>query len=301
MGKKSKQTTTNEPSAYAKGYITPAADALSGTYNANSGNVQNISNQLSAAFPGFLQQATSTSPVMGAANGYATDVLNGKYLGQGNPYLSGMIDQTDRSVSDRVNSTFGAAGRTGGTQHTQVLGQSLADAENGLRYSDYANERNAMMQALGQAPGLDAAKYAGIAPTLALGQTAAGLPMQAAGQYAGGIGSLLGQYNTQTQTQKPSPFSSLMQGIGTAAQAASVFSDRRLKENVERVGELPDGLGVYDYDYVWGGDRQRGVMADEVAELSRPPDAAVLRLHRVARALAELRVHPFLPGDLHRT
>lgn len=267
MGKSSKSKTTNEPSAYSKQYITPAADALSGTYNANAGNVQNISNQLTGAFPGLLQQATTQSPLMGAANGYATDVLNGKYLGQGNPYLSGMIDQTDRSVSDRVNSTFGAAGRTGGTQHVAALGQSLADAENGLRYSDYGNERNAMMQALGQAPGLDAAKYAGYAPALALAQSAAGLPMSAANQYASGIGGLLGQYNTTTQKSTPSPFSSIMQGIGTAAQAASVFSDRRLKENIDRVGELPDGLGVYEYDYVWGGDRQRGVMADEVAQL----------------------------------
>lgn len=267
MGKKSKTKTTNEPSQYAKGYITPAADALSSTYNANSGNVQNISNQLSSAFPGVLQSATTTSPLMGAANSYATDVLGGKYLGQGNPYLNNMIDQTDRSVSDRVNSTFGAAGRTGGTQHAQVLGQSLADAENGLRYNDYTTERANMLQALGMAPGLDASKYAGIAPTIALGQAAAGLPMQAAGQYAGGIGSLLGQYNTQTQTSTPSPFSSIMSGIGTGLQAASVFSDRRLKQNIERIGELPDGLGVYDYEYVWGGDRRRGVMADEVAAL----------------------------------
>jgi hypothetical protein len=204
---------------------------------------------------------------MSSATGYANDVLGGKYLSAGNPQLQGMIDQTDRSVSNRVNSTFGAAGRTGGGAHTQVLGQSLADSENGLRYNDYNNERQRMMEALGQTPGLEASRYAAPAAALGIASGAASLPYIGTGAYAAGTGGLLGQYNTQTQISKPSPWQSIMQGIGTAAQAASVFSDRRLKENVERVGEMADGLGVYEYDYVWGGDRQRGVMADEVADL----------------------------------
>ena len=49
--------------------------------------------------------------------------------------------------------------------------------------------------------------------------------------------------------------------------ASACLSDRRLKANIEKIGELDDGLGVYEFDYVWGGRRQRGVMADEVATL----------------------------------
>lgn len=52
-------------------------------------------------------------------------------------------------------------------------------------------------------------------------------------------------------------------GAGIAA------SDRRLKTNIEKVGEYPDGLGQYEFDYIWGGPRQRGVMADE-ARVLRP-------------------------------
>ena len=44
-----------------------------------------------------------------------------------------------------------------------------------------------------------------------------------------------------------------------------MFSDRRLKSNVVRVGTHRLGIGVYDYDI--GGSRQRGVMADEVAQV----------------------------------
>lgn len=52
------------------------------------------------------------------------------------------------------------------------------------------------------------------------------------------------------------------QGIGMAA--AAMFSDRRLKKNVVRVGTRDDGLGVYAFEYVWGGPRRTGVMSDEV-------------------------------------
>lgn len=53
-------------------------------------------------------------------------------------------------------------------------------------------------------------------------------------------------------------------GLGTAV-GGWVFSDRRLKSNVSRVGTHRLGIGIYEYDI--GGARQRGVMADEVAHV----------------------------------
>jgi hypothetical protein len=47
-------------------------------------------------------------------------------------------------------------------------------------------------------------------------------------------------------------------------------SDRRIKENIRRVGDHPMGVGLYLFDYKpeyrgrWGHGRQFGVMADEV-------------------------------------
>ena len=47
-------------------------------------------------------------------------------------------------------------------------------------------------------------------------------------------------------------------------------SDRRIKENLVRVGDHPLGIGLYLFDYrpefrdQWGHGRQFGVMADEV-------------------------------------
>jgi hypothetical protein len=52
-----------------------------------------------------------------------------------------------------------------------------------------------------------------------------------------------------------------------AGSAASLFSDRRLKRNIELVHREPDGLGVYLCRYVWSRTRRLMVMADEVAKL----------------------------------
>lgn len=45
---------------------------------------------------------------------------------------------------------------------------------------------------------------------------------------------------------------------------SNIFSDRRLKKNIKQIGTRPDGLNVYEFDYIWGGDRQVGLIAQEV-------------------------------------
>lgn len=214
---KSKSKSTTEPSAFAKGYITPAANAVQGAYQANAGNIQNISNQLSGQLGGLMNRAFTPSQTLQAAQGNVQSVLGGDYL-NGNKYLDGVIGQTANDVTDRINSIFGSAGRTGGDQHVQVLGRELANAENNLRYQNYSQERQNQMAALGLVPQLEASQYSGIAPTLAVAQAASGLPIQAAQGYGSTIGSMLGQYNTQTSTQSGS-LGGLLGGIAGAGLA----------------------------------------------------------------------------------
>jgi len=52
--------------------------------------------------------------------------------------------------------------------------------------------------------------------------------------------------------------------LGFGAQMLPfAFSDRRLKHNVQRIGETAGGTPLYAFDYVWG-ESAVGVMADEV-------------------------------------
>jgi hypothetical protein len=64
---------------------------------------------------------------------------------------------------------------------------------------------------------------------------------------------------------------------GDAGQGMMIASDRRIKQDIVRIGEHPLGLGIYLYRYkapyaeTYGAGRRIGVMADEVAD--RYPDA----------------------------
>lgn len=74
------------------------------------------------------------------------------------------------------------------------------------------------------------------------------------------------RYNAQTQASN-SMGRGLLGGLFSLGSAAITASDIRLKKNIVRLGTRPDGLGVYAYDYIWGGPRQIGVMAQEVQRI----------------------------------
>lgn len=55
--------------------------------------------------------------------------------------------------------------------------------------------------------------------------------------------------------------------LGGAAISSGLFSDRRLKEDIERVGTLDNGLPVYVYRFKGDGRTFMGLMADEVEKV----------------------------------
>ena len=89
---------------------------------------------------------------------------------------------------------------------------------------------------------------------------------QAAGQ------SAMDQYGIQSSNVNAQ--NAGLYGLLGAGGAAGImkYSDPRLKSNVVRVGTHPLGIGVYEYDIF--GNRERGVMADEVEAVM--PEAVAL-------------------------
>ena len=61
-------------------------------------------------------------------------------------------------------------------------------------------------------------------------------------------------------------------GGGATGGLAGLFSDRRLKRNIKRVGTHSRGFGVYEYDIF--NRRERGVLAQEVAQVM--PEAVAM-------------------------
>ena len=62
---------------------------------------------------------------------------------------------------------------------------------------------------------------------------------------------------------------SLLGAAGSAGGFGALFSDRRLKSNIVKVGDHSLGIGIYEYDIF--GNRERGVMAQELMQVM--PDA----------------------------
>jgi hypothetical protein len=63
-------------------------------------------------------------------------------------------------------------------------------------------------------------------------------------------------------------------GGGGGGGGGAGWSDRRLKRDLVRLGVSPSGLPIYAFQYVWGGPRYIGVMAQDLLTLR--PDAVVL-------------------------
>jgi hypothetical protein len=147
-------------------------------------------------------------------------------------------------------------------QQQYGLNQQFADAQNRLRQQAIAeqmqrrgmslNEMNALLSgqqvSMPQMPSFVAAQRSET-PNI-LGATQMGYDAQ------------LGAYNAQQ-----AGFGNLLGAGAQLGSAAFMFSDRRLKSGIKRVGTHAIGVGIYDYTMM--GMPQRGVIAQEV-ERVRP-------------------------------
>jgi hypothetical protein len=143
------------------------------------------------------------------------------------------------------------------TGQQQSMNQSFADAQNRLRQQAIAeqmqrrgmslNEMNALLSGQQvQMPNMPSFNAAGRAETPnILGATQSAYDAQ------------LGAYNAQNAA-----FGNLLGAGAQLGSAAFMFSDRRLKSDIRRVGTHAIGVGIYTYLVM--GMPQRGVIAQEV-------------------------------------
>ena len=172
-GSDSTNTTVNPPDwavPYFQNYAQQAAQVASRPYTPYTGQTTSQLNPYQTmAADAQAQRAIQGSPVNAAAQGQLTDTLNGSYLSQGNPYLTGMIDQAQGDVVRNYNNvvkpqTESAMVRSGsfgnsGLQQMQgeqqrTLQQSLGNISTQMRGSAYESERARQMQGLSLAPSI---------------------------------------------------------------------------------------------------------------------------------------------------
>lgn len=203
------------------------------------------------------------------AASYVSRTLDPSFLDpRNNPYFEGALQDTLGSVRGNAAAMFSRAGR-GTSDSASGLGGYFTDAATRALAPTLAG----MFQ---QNQGLQAGA-AGMASSL---DATSSLPLEQYLERMRGLATL-GQQGTQTTTPSALQtiaglgltgaglFSSPAGGTSAASGLSAMFSDRRLKTDVEQVDTDPRGFGVYSYRYLWDepGTRRAGVMADEVAPI----------------------------------
>lgn len=268
MGKKSTKTTsTSAPWAPAQPLLLGAGQGISNIVNGNQGNLSNIESGITGStIPGLQQQIAQTGQQLQPGMDFINSTLGGQYLNS-NPYVQDMANFAGQQAGNAVNSSFSMAGRTGSGANQTDLARGVTQAELQPLMQNYQNERGLQTQAAGMLPGYTSAQYAGYTPLLGAQQLAGQLPYYGANAY-GNMAGLYNGYGTQTSTQPGGWLNGLI-SAGAQVASAAAMSDRRVKRDIVKVGEYPDGLGIYDFSYTFDPDRTvyRGVMADEVKRL----------------------------------
>lgn len=265
----------------------------------NGGGATNELGRINANYDQYLK---NTSPLANNTN----------YNPMQTPGIGDQLQALKDSITTDVNGSFAGAGRDGSGYNQKALGQGLTAGLAPILTNQYnQNVQNQQAAAgnlyqagnttSGLATGLNQTalgnqsagvnmipqatelQNAGATTTLAAEAQRLGIPLQNLGLLANigipiaGLGSQSsGTSDTTKQMSGVEQFLGITQGInnalGSATSMAKFFSDRRLKTDIERVGELPNGLGVYSFRYIWDEARAYlGVMAQEVLEVI--PDA----------------------------
>lgn len=173
-------------------------------------------------------------------------------------------EQEDRLKNQLINSgvrpgseAYSRAMRDFSTDRQRAYDQSYLDAYKTAEASSLTernqpiNEITALMSGSQVSnPTYSATPSVGVAPTDYIGAVQQGLNQQNVG------------YNAKVQNQQG--LMSGLFGLGKTALGGWMMSDRRLKEDIKKVGKLNNGLPIYSFKYKDGGLMQLGLMAQDV-------------------------------------
>ena len=217
MGKKTSQTTsTSAPPSWAVPIIQGGAQSLSNTYNQNQGNLQSLASGLTGSvLPGLQQQMQQTNKELQPGFNYVNSTLSPSYLQNGQSQAQALGNFAGQQAGNQINSAFSAAGRTGSGNNVTDTARGVTQAELQPMLQNLQYNEGIQNQAASLLPGMTNASYAGYTPLLAGTQLAGQLPYYGSSTI-GSIGSLLGNYGTQT-SQQPGGWGTDLLSAGVSA------------------------------------------------------------------------------------
>jgi hypothetical protein len=250
---------------------------------ANTANTDLTSATTNAVAPLQQNLTTANQGVTGLGNALG---LNGA---AGNQSALAQLQTTPgyQFTLGQGNNAINAAGAANGTLNSGNQATTLSNYDSGLAQNTYSNYVNQLQPYLGAsnsaAQGISGAyqnlgnQQAGVQNNLinnevgaltgagnANASAALANSNQAQSTVSGGVKAVGGLLSSPTSGT-----------IGTSILSglASIFSDERLKDDIEPVGELFDGTNIYRYRYKGDDTMRIGVMAQEVQE--KNPDAVI--------------------------
>jgi hypothetical protein len=267
-------------------------------YNNGGFNIQPYQGDMVAGFSGLQSQAQGLAPMVAGMGIQGTGAAQMAAMQAMDPNArSAAFDQVKQNtiadIMPAINGSFAGSGMTGSGLHAQNLAAGLSQGLGEVENNAWQQGQARSLQAAGMMPMLNNAtqgsvdflnQYGGqqqeqaqleLNARVLQDQQAQTGELNALQDYLAlttGAGS---QFGVQSSTQKQG--GGLAGALGFGLQAAPLlFSDRRLKENIKRVGATDDGLPIYTYTYVGSNVPQMGVMADEL-EVVNP--AAVVEVN----------------------
>lgn len=152
-------TSTTEPPKYLQPFLQQGVTDAQSLYGKGpqqyypGQTVVGFSPETESALGMQANRATNGSPLMGAANGYATNLLNGSnpmtFGGGSNPYLDKTFNHAADQVTNRLQSDFASSGRNTGAARP-VANDEMSQLATGIYGGDYQAERDRMAQEQGQ-------------------------------------------------------------------------------------------------------------------------------------------------------
>lgn len=168
------QTTKTEPPAYQLPYLQEGLGYARGLF-AEGGPKQYGGNtvvpfapQTEAALSGIEQRATQGSPLTQAGQGYTQDVLSGKYLDKGNPYLDATYKRAADQSYNTLTSQFARSGRNVEAA-APLQAEMLTDLATKIYGGAYESERDRQQGVLPYVSPLAEADYRDLAALQGVG------------------------------------------------------------------------------------------------------------------------------------
>lgn len=196
--------------------------------------------------------------------------------------------ETPAAIAERVQNL--ALARAGDIQRQNLLARQQMIGERGELYGQELGQRQAM---LGERAGLQGTQFQQLFNVGQLGQAAAAQQAANIQTSAANIGGLLGQQANALAAGQIGAAGARAQGlqnllglgvVGAGAAGlggltlgqgimggALLASDRRVKEDIKRIGKTDDGLPIYTFRYKGDSTVHMGVMAQDVEK--KNPDA----------------------------